>query len=150
MPSPETPPVPTPRAIRMLLAGVGVLLVGVGALGVWVPGLPTTIFLIGASWCFARSCPWLEEKLLDNRLFRPYRACLHGTGPMPAKVRVVILISMWSAIGVSMLALRAAGGLSTLGAAAFLVAGAIGTWAVLRFRRASAFATAAVPDSPGA
>ena len=141
----RVPPSPdrTPRAVRLLLAGVGVLLVGVGALGAAVPGLPTTIFLIGASWCFARSCPWLESKLLDNRLFRPYRACIAGTGPIPTKVRIVILVSMWSAIGVSMAGLHAAARLSALGAAAFLLAGALGTWAVWRFRRAPTVADAA-------
>ena len=146
MPSTSPSPDRTPRAVRLLLAGAGVLLVGVGALGAALPGLPTTIFLIAASWCFARSCPWLEEKLLDNRLFRPYRACLQGTGPMPMKVRVVILVSMWSAIGMSMAGLYAGGRLPPVAAAAFVVAGAIGTWAVLRFRRAVA-APAETPEA---
>ena len=56
---------------RLLLAGAGVLAVGLAALGVVVPGLPTTVFLIAASYCFARSCPWLEERLLRNRPFAP-------------------------------------------------------------------------------
>jgi hypothetical protein len=57
-----------------LLAAAGLLCVGLGALGAVLPGLPTTIFLILASYCFTRSCPWLEERLLRTRLFAPYMA----------------------------------------------------------------------------
>jgi len=59
-PMPSAPKAGRERAAglarRWLLAGAGVVAVGLGGLGVFVPGLPTTIFLIIASYCFARSC----------------------------------------------------------------------------------------------
>ena len=122
---------------RWLLAGVGVLAVGLGGVGVFVPGLPTTIFLIIASYCFARSCPWLEERLLRVPLFAPYMRFIDENRPMSARARVVSITAMWASVLLSLAWLRASGGLST--ALAVTVAGvaAIGTVAVLRFRRAA-------------
>jgi hypothetical protein len=122
---------------RWLLAGAGVLAVGLGGIGVFVPGLPTTIFLIIASYCFARSCPWLEERLLRVPLFAPYMRFIDENRPMSARARVVSITAMWASVLLSLAWLRASGGLST--ALAVTVAGvaAIGTVAVLRFRRAA-------------
>lgn len=86
---------------RLLLAAAGVVCVGLGALGVFVPGLPTTVFLIVASYLFTRSCPWLEERLLHNRLFRPYLRYLEGEARMPLRAKVVTIAVMWAFVAVS-------------------------------------------------
>src|SRR5690349_10596362 len=57
---------------RVVYASAGVVFVGIGAVGVFVPGLPTVIWLMGASYLFARSSPHLEAKLIRNRFFGPY------------------------------------------------------------------------------
>ncbi len=49
---------------RLLWLLVGLLSLGLGLLGVVVPGLPTTIFLIIAAGCFARCSPRLEQWVL--------------------------------------------------------------------------------------
>lgn len=121
---------------RWLLAGVGVLSVGIGAIGVIVPGLPTTIFLIVAAYCFARSCPWLEQRLLRIPLFAPYMAFIDEGRPMSARARVVSITGMWVSVALSMLWLRASGRLSTALALTLVGLAGIGTFAVLRFRRA--------------
>jgi len=86
---------------RLLLAAAGVVCVGLGALGVFVPGLPTTVFLIAASYLFTRSCPWLEERLLHNRLFRPYLRYLDGEARMPLRAKVVTIALMWAFVALS-------------------------------------------------
>lgn len=91
--------------VRLWLAGVGVVCVGLGALGVFVPGLPTTIFLIIASWCFARSCPWLERRLIRNRFFAPFLRFLEPGAVMPTRARIIASAMMWTAIVVSILVL---------------------------------------------
>lgn len=54
-------------ALRLL----GLAAVLLGAIGVVVPLLPTTPFLILAAYCFARSHPEWEARLLSHRSFGP-------------------------------------------------------------------------------
>ena len=120
----------------MALASLGVLAVALGAVGVFVPGLPTTIFLIIASYCFARSCPWLEERLLRVPLFAPYMRFIDGSRPMSVRARVISITAMWASVLLSLAWLRASGSLSTALAITIVGVAGIGTVAVLRFRRA--------------
>ena len=53
---------------KYLYVGLGLLAVGLGTLGVVVPGLPTTPFLLLASWLFYRSSPKLQQWLLASWL----------------------------------------------------------------------------------
>ena len=122
---------------RWLLAGIGVLAVAVGAVGVFVPGLPTTVFLIVASYCFARSCPWLEERLLRRPLFAPYLRASDGSNPMPRRARVVAVTAMWVSVGVSLAALHAADRLAAWMLVTLLLASVAGTVAIVRTGRRS-------------
>jgi uncharacterized membrane protein YbaN (DUF454 family) len=139
MPEPQTS---RPRSAwarsprRLALAALGVVAVALGALGVFVPGLPTTIFLIVASYCFARSCPWLEERLLRVPLFAPYMRFVDEGRPMSARARAVSMTAMWTSVLFSLIWLRASGRLSALLTGIIVGVALIGTVAVLRFRRA--------------
>ena len=91
---------------------LGLLSVALGFIGVFVPGLPTTVFLILASYFFTRSCPWLEEKLVRARIFRPYLKYLDGERAMPLRARVATIAMIWAAVGSSFLLMGAKGALS--------------------------------------
>lgn len=90
------PPGLPARLARWGLAGLGVVSVGVAAAGVILPGLPTTIFLIIAVWCFTKSCPWLEQRLVRNRLFAPFLVYLDRTEPIPLRAKVAAIATMWA------------------------------------------------------
>ncbi len=110
-------------------------LVAIGAVGVFLPGLPTTIFLIGASWCFTRSCPWLEERLIRIPLFRPFLIYLDHGAQMPRKVVVWTLIVMWLAIAASATMVMVGPEPRQVLAATIVAAGVIGSWFVIRMGR---------------
>ncbi len=88
-------------ARRWVLAGAGVVAVILGGIGVVVPGLPTTIFLIIASACFTRSCPWLGERLIRNRFFGPYVRYLDGEEAMSWRGKAVSIGLMWLCVSLS-------------------------------------------------
>lgn len=123
------------RLHRWLLVAVGVSLVAIGAVGVFLPGLPTTIFLLGASWCFTRSCPWLEERLIRTPLFRPFLIYLDNGAQMPRKVVIWTLVIMWLAIAASATLVMVGPEPRQVLAASIVVAGAIGSWFVIRMGR---------------
>ena len=102
-----------------------------------MPGLPATIFLLGATWCFARSWPWLDKKLLRNRFFAPYLRIVDGDEPMTTRMRVATITIIWLAVLSSLLILHLREQLSVWGAALMGVAALIGSIVVWYFRRAA-------------
>lgn len=55
---------------RLYLAG-GIAAVGLGAVGAFLPILPTVPFLLLAAYCFARSNPEWEQRILDHPTWGP-------------------------------------------------------------------------------
>lgn len=65
-----TPKPPSPL-MRALLYCFAVLCLVLGLIGVVLPGMPTTVFILLAAWAAARSSPRLHGWLLGHRLFGP-------------------------------------------------------------------------------
>ena len=56
---------------HLYLAG-GVVCIALAVIGAILPLMPTTVFVILAAYCFARSSPRLEQRLLDHPRFGPH------------------------------------------------------------------------------
>jgi uncharacterized membrane protein YbaN (DUF454 family) len=119
---------------RWALAGLGLCCVAIGAVGVVVPGLPTTIFLLIASWCFTKSCPVLERWLKEQPIFRPYTKYLDPSTPMPPRVRLAIIAVMWVAVCTSGFIFWTRD-LLPIAAVPLAVAGLLATAGITRYRR---------------
>lgn len=92
-----------PRLARLLLIAAGALFVALGVLGMFLPVLPTTPFLLLAAWCFARSSKRFYDRLLNNRLSGPYiRNYRDGVG-ISRRRKALSLAMLWLTIGSSVL-----------------------------------------------
>jgi uncharacterized protein len=90
------------RVKRLLYFGVGFICLGLGIVGVFLPVLPTTPFIILAAFCFSRSSERWHKWLLSNPKFGPalHDWEHHGVIRPRAKVLATVLIvisfaSMW-------------------------------------------------------
>ncbi|MGQ0643641.1 MAG: YbaN family protein [Gemmatimonadaceae bacterium] len=88
---------------RWALLICGTLSLGLGLLGVFVPLLPTTCFLLLAAWCYARSSQRLYNRLLNARLIGPYLQRYRDSRVIPPRVKVAALVMMWITIGYAVL-----------------------------------------------
>jgi uncharacterized membrane protein YbaN (DUF454 family) len=87
--------------LRYLLLGVGCASVCLGVIGVFLPIMPTTPFLLLAAACFARSSPRFHAWLLGHPQLGPLlKSYLNGEG-IPLKAKVLSIGSMWVSIAVS-------------------------------------------------
>ncbi len=86
---------------KQLLIVAGTISTAIGILGIVVPILPTTPFLLLADACYIRSSKRFYRWLINNRLFGTYiRNYIEGRG-MPLRIKVPTLILLWTTIGIS-------------------------------------------------
>ena len=86
---------------RKLLIIAGTLFVAIGILGIFIPILPTTPFLLLAAACYIRSSKRFYHWLIYNNLFKAYiRNYIEGRG-MPLKVKIFTISLLWITIGTS-------------------------------------------------
>ena len=77
--------------IRVMWIFLGSLFVTLGTIGVLVPGLPTTVFLIIAAACYIRSSEKLYNWLISNKTFGPLIKDYREGKGMPKKAKVLAL-----------------------------------------------------------
>ena len=91
------------HAARWMLISAGMICVGLGALGIILPGLPTTPFLLLSAYCFARSSEHFHDWLLNHRWFGGYvRNFEEGRG-MTRPAKATTLLAMWLSFGVTII-----------------------------------------------
>ena len=81
-------------ALRFAYLLAGFALLGLGIIGAFLPLMPTTIFVILAAGCFARSSRRLEEWLLAHKQFGPLIKAWRTVGAIPRRGKVLASIGM--------------------------------------------------------
>lgn len=89
------------RFLRPILIGAGVGLVVIGTIGIFIPLLPTTIFLILAAACFGRSSPAAYRWLTTNRLFGPVLWDYHEGGGATLRTKAGSIVILWAGLALA-------------------------------------------------
>lgn len=93
------------QGTRIALVVIGTIALTLGVIGIVVPVLPTTPFLLLAAACYARSSERLHGWLMDNRYLgapiRDYRE----RRAVRLHVKVYALVVLWAGIALSIVAI---------------------------------------------
>ena len=80
--------------MRLIYIAIGCIAVVLGVIGIFLPLLPTTPFLLVAAWAFAKSSPRLEAWLTNHPRFGPPLRDWRERGAIPKRAKVIAIAAM--------------------------------------------------------
>ena len=86
---------------KAVLIFTGTVCVALGVLGMFLPLLPTTVFLLMAAYCYSRSSERFHTWLLTNRWFGPYISNYKSGKGISLRQKISTISILWVSIGVS-------------------------------------------------
>lgn len=81
--------------MRFLFITLGIVSVFLAGLGVLLPGLPATPFLLLASFAFARSSKRMHDWLINNKVFGPILSDFLDRKGIRLHIKIISLSLMW-------------------------------------------------------
>ena len=82
--------------MKILLTIIGSIAVALAILGLFLPLLPTTPFLLLASACYLRGSKRMHNWLIGNRVFGEYLRNFEEGKGIPLKAKITALVLMWA------------------------------------------------------
>ena len=91
------------RLLKSVLISIGTLSVFLGFLGIFIPLLPTTPFLLLAAACYIRSSDRFYQWLIDNKWLGRYIRDYHEKRGMKLRSKIFSLSILWITIACSVI-----------------------------------------------
>jgi len=111
--------------LKYILIAIGLVSLGAGIVGIFIPVLPTTPFVLLSAALFIRSSDRLYRWLVSNRLVGRYVRDFRERGGMTLRAKLSSIALMWGMIALSSLAVGCNPFLLALGAAGTIVMGLV-------------------------
>ncbi len=86
---------------KAILIFFGTVCVGLGLLGIFLPLMPTTVFLLMAAYCYSRSSDRFHNWLLNNRWLGEYIKNYRSGKGMTRRQKAATIAILWASIGFS-------------------------------------------------
>jgi uncharacterized membrane protein YbaN (DUF454 family) len=96
------------RIKNLLLTILGFTCLGLGIVGVALPVLPTTPFVLLAAFCFSSSNKKFSSWLQRNRIFGPYLENYRTGQGISKTLKIASIIFVWTGLSVSMAIVKTA------------------------------------------
>ena len=116
------------RLVRALLWVAGSVSLVLGIIGILLPGLPTTPFILLAAACYAKASPRLHQWLLKHRWFGPMLRDWESDRSLTRRTKTIAVASMLIMVSFSIWTFQGRPTVQMV----LLVTGAIGAFVVLR------------------
>ncbi len=87
--------------IKYILTILGLICVALGTIGMFLPVLPTTPFLLLAAWLFLKGNPRLRLWLINHPILGKFIHNYIEHKAIPLHAKYVIITTMWLTIGIS-------------------------------------------------
>ncbi len=89
------------KPVKILLIATGTILIGISIIGIFLPILPTTPFLLLAAALYAKSSKRFYGWLINNRVLGRYIKNYREGKGIPLKVKIIAISILWITIGYS-------------------------------------------------
>lgn len=86
---------------KAILIFLGTVCVGLGLLGIFLPLMPTTVFLLMAAYCYSHSSERFHTWLLNNRFCGKYISNYKSGRGISIRQKVTTIAVLWASIGFS-------------------------------------------------
>ena len=93
-------------SVRILWNIGGTLFLVIGLIGIPLPVLPTTPFLLLAAACYLRGSERMYRWMHTNRYFGKYLTDYRAGMGVPKKTKAYSIATLWTVIGISVFSLR--------------------------------------------
>lgn len=110
--------------MKLFLTILGFFFLALAVLGVILPVLPTTCFVLLAAACFAKSSDRFYQWLLSSQLFGPMIQQWQATRSMPKRAKIIAMTTLACSGAVSILVIES-GAIQVLVATLLLIPAAI-------------------------
>lgn len=80
---------------KFILIFLGLIFVAIGTIGIFIPGLPTTIFMILAAYCFIRSSEKMYKWVIENKFVGDKVKHFMETKTIPLRGKIHSISAMW-------------------------------------------------------
>lgn len=85
---------------KYLWMGLGFLSLGMAYVGVVVPGIPFSVFLVFAAYCFTKSSKRMHDWIYNHKVFGPFLSNWQEKRIFPTKLKYVMVLTMLSSLAI--------------------------------------------------
>ncbi len=86
---------------KAILIFLGTVCVGLGVMGIFLPLMPTTVFLLMAAYCYSHSSERFHNWLMTNKLFGKYISDYKSGKGISLRQKISTIAILWASIGLS-------------------------------------------------
>lgn len=91
------------KLVKTLFLFIGIVSLVLGFIGIFLPLLPTTPFILLAAYCFAKSSERFHRYIMQHKLFGRMVTDFYEKKVISAKNKIIALTLMWITLSLSVI-----------------------------------------------